>query len=71
VAGGVVTVGLGVLLAAAMPETAFRPPGTSWRSLPDQLIAGVRTVRRSAPLAALVGGTFFAGMSSEGFDRLS
>jgi DHA3 family tetracycline resistance protein-like MFS transporter len=34
-------------------------------------VTGVRSVRHSAVLAAIVGGALFAGMSSEGFDRLS
>jgi len=36
-----------------------------------QVVAGGRAVRRSALLGGIVAGTFFAGLSSEGFDRLS
>lgn len=55
------------------------PAGTGWaaavrggvRSMRDQVVASGREVRRSAMLAGLIGGTVFAGMASEGFDRLS
>ena len=36
-----------------------------------QVVAGGRAVRRSTALAAVLAATLFAGMSSEGFDRLS
>jgi DHA3 family tetracycline resistance protein-like MFS transporter len=55
------------------------PAGSGWataarggvRSMREQVTAGGRQVRRSVMLAGLVGGTLFAGMASEGFDRLS
>ncbi len=55
------------------------PAGAGWaaavrggvRSMRDQVTAGGREVRRSVMLAGLVGGTLFAGMAGEGFDRLS
>jgi DHA3 family tetracycline resistance protein-like MFS transporter len=67
-------IALGVLLALLMPEEGWSPSPTadtsSWRSMRAQLVAGARAVRRSAMLGGLVAGTVFAGMSSEGFDRL-
>ncbi|GIM91701.1 MFS transporter [Paractinoplanes toevensis] len=73
VAGGVLTVLLGVLLVVFMKEERWSPAETrgSWRSMGRQVAAGGRAVRRSTLLAGIVAGTFFAGMSSEGFDRLS
>jgi DHA3 family tetracycline resistance protein-like MFS transporter len=72
VAGGVVTLGLGVLLVVVMTEDNWSPaPVGSWRSMHRQVVDGVRTVRHSAVLTAILGAALFAGMSSEGFDRLS
>ena len=67
--------GFPALAGTAVPA----PAGTGWagavrggvRSMREQLVAGGRQVRRSAMLAGLIGGTLFAGMASEGFDRLS
>ncbi|WP_250005780.1 MFS transporter [Actinoplanes sp. M2I2] len=95
VAGGVLTLALGVLLTVVMPET-WRPaptgswrsaprdsgrsappdsgrsaPTESWRSMRRQVADGARAVRHSTVLAGILGATLFAGMSSEGFDRLS
>ena len=73
VAGGVLTLALGVLLMVLMKEEAWAPGATrgSWRSMRRQVVAGGRAVRGSAVLGGIVAGTFFAGLSSEGFDRLS
>jgi DHA3 family tetracycline resistance protein-like MFS transporter len=73
VAGGGLTLALGVLLMVFMKEEAWSPSETkgSWRSMGRQVVAGGRAVRRSALLGGIVAGTFFAGLSSEGFDRLS
>jgi DHA3 family tetracycline resistance protein-like MFS transporter len=72
VAGGVLTLGLAALLAVFMTEHRWTPTDTgSWRSMGRQVRTGVRAVRGSALLAGAVAGTLFAGMSSEGFDRLS
>ncbi|MFF5294102.1 MFS transporter [Paractinoplanes globisporus] len=74
VAGGLVTVALGVLLMVLMKEERWAPSATthgSWRSMRRQVVTGGRAVRGSALLAGIVAGTFFAGLSSEGFDRLS
>ena len=70
VVGAAVTLALGVLLAFVMPEKGWsRAAGR--QSMRSQLVDGGRAVRRSALLLAVVAGTVFAGMSSEGFDRLS
>ncbi|GAA0588258.1 tetracycline efflux MFS transporter TetA(P) [Paractinoplanes ferrugineus] len=73
VAGGVLTLALGVLLVVFMKEQRWSPAETrgSWRSMGRQIADGVGAVRRSTLLAGIVAGTLFAGMSSEGFDRLS
>jgi MFS transporter, DHA3 family, tetracycline resistance protein len=68
-----VTLAIGLFLALVMPERNFAPvrDHTTWRSMSRQVVAGGRAVRRSAMLTGVVAGTVFAGMSSEGFDRLS
>jgi MFS family permease len=75
VAGGVLTLALGVLLGFVMPEERWSPTATeertTWRSMRGQIVSGGRAVRHSGMLAGIVAGTLFAGMSSEGFDRLS
>jgi len=75
VAGGVLTLALGVLLAFVMKEERWSPTATeertTWHSMRRQVVSGGRAVRRSGLLAGIVAGTLFAGMSSEGFDRLS
>jgi MFS family permease len=73
VTGGVLTLALGALLMVFMKEQAWAPSETtgSWHSMRRQVVAGGRAVRGSALLGGIVAGTFFAGLSSEGFDRLS
>jgi DHA3 family tetracycline resistance protein-like MFS transporter len=75
VVGGVLTLALGVLLGFVMPEERWSPTATeertTWRSMRGQVVSGGRAVRHSGMLAGIVAGTLFAGMSSEGFDRLS
>jgi DHA3 family tetracycline resistance protein-like MFS transporter len=73
IAGAVVTLALGVALIFLMPENGWSPTAvsTGWRSMRDQVVAGTGVVRRSGMLLAVVAATVFAGMSSEGFDRLS
>ena len=70
--GGVLTLALGVLLVVFMKEERWEPGAErgTWRSMGRQVAAGARTIRRSAMLAGVVAATVFAGMSSEGFDRL-
>ena len=73
-AGGVLEILLAVFLIFKMPETGFVPtPGeerTSWKKLGATLTGGLRTIRSRPILMMIVGITAFAGMSSEGFDRL-
>jgi MFS transporter, DHA3 family, tetracycline resistance protein len=75
VAGGVLTLGVGLLLMFVMTEKSWSPTAapdrTTWRSMRRQVVSGGRAVRHSGMLAGIVAGTLFAGMSSEGFDRLS
>jgi MFS transporter, DHA3 family, tetracycline resistance protein len=75
VAGGALTLALGVLLGFVMKEERWSPTATeertTWRSMRGQVVSGGRAVRHSGMLAGIVAGTLFAGMSSEGFDRLS
>jgi DHA3 family tetracycline resistance protein-like MFS transporter len=72
VAGAVLTLALAVLLMVFMRENQWAPTANgTWRSMARQVAAGARAVRRSALLAGIVAGTVFAGLSSEGFDRLS
>ncbi|MBL7253998.1 MFS transporter [Paractinoplanes lichenicola] len=66
VVGAVVTLALAVLLIALMTEDRWSP-ATKREKVSSQLSA----VRGNVVLVAILGGTLFAGMSSEGFDRLS
>jgi DHA3 family tetracycline resistance protein-like MFS transporter len=72
--GGALTVALGVTLAAIMPERNLRPTPAagrpSWRRMEHTARGGFRTVRGRPVLLTLLAVTAFAGMSSEGFDRL-
>jgi DHA3 family tetracycline resistance protein-like MFS transporter len=74
VAGGVVMLGLGVLLAVAMPETGFRPASReevgAVRSMASTARAGGRLMRVRPILLLILGITFFSGMWSESVDRL-
>jgi MFS transporter, DHA3 family, tetracycline resistance protein len=74
VAGGVLLVLLGLVLAVAMPETRFRraAPGelTGVRSMTRTAREGGRLIRTRPVLLLIVGIAFFGGMWSEGFDRL-
>ena len=74
IAAGVVLALLGLLLAAVMPETGFRPAPRdevrAVRSMVETTRAGGRLVRARPVLLLIVGITFFGGMWSEGFDRL-
>jgi MFS transporter, DHA3 family, tetracycline resistance protein len=73
VVGGALTLFLGAILVVLMKEERWSPAETrgSWRSMGRQIAHGARAVRHSTLLAGIVAGTLFAGMSSEGFDRLS
>ncbi|MFC7275374.1 MFS transporter [Paractinoplanes rhizophilus] len=70
VVGGALTLALGVLVMVLMKEERWTPTATR-NSMRRQVVAGGRAVRGSTLLAGIVAGTFFAGLSSEGFDRLS
>ncbi|MBM2621946.1 MFS transporter [Actinoplanes sp. LDG1-06] len=71
VVGAVLTLALGLLLMLLMTENNWRPSPATTGSMRRQVVEGAQAVRHSAVLAAIVGGALFAGMSSEGFDRLS
>ena len=72
--GGALYLGLGLLLALRMPEHGFQPVPRSERSsfaaLGATLGAGLRVVRRSETLMLLLVVGVFAGIASEGYDRL-
>lgn len=74
VAGGLVMLGLGFLLALLMPETGFRPVRYEGvgavRAMTRTGAQGGRLLRRQPILLLIVGIAFFAGMWSEGIDRL-
>jgi len=74
IAGGLVMLGLGCLLALLMPETGFRPAQYEGvgavRSMARTGAQGGRLLRGRPILLLIVGIAFFAGMWSEGIDRL-
>ena len=74
-AGGALTVALGLALILAMPERNFRPSPREGRSSVGQAAAtargGVRLVRSRPILLILLAAALFTGMSEEGFDRLN
>jgi DHA3 family tetracycline resistance protein-like MFS transporter len=74
-AGGVLTVALGLALILAMPERNFRPSPREGRSSVEQAAAtargGFRLVRSRPILLILLAAALFTGMSQEGFDRLN
>lgn len=74
VAGGLVFVSLGGLLALFMPETGFTPARRedvgAIRSMAETGAKGGRLLRARPILLLIVGIAFFAGMWSEAIDRL-
>jgi DHA3 family tetracycline resistance protein-like MFS transporter len=74
VTGGVLTAALAVVGLAAMPETGWqrRAPGSraSLAELRSTAVVGGRLVRARPVLLLILAITFFAGMSTESFDRL-
>ena len=75
IAGGAITFACGILAAALMPEKGFtRKPRAErvapWRELATTAAAGARFVRARTLLLFLLVSEFFAGMSSEAYDRL-
>jgi DHA3 family tetracycline resistance protein-like MFS transporter len=75
VAGGAITFVCGLLTIALMPEDGFtrKPRGeraAPWTELAQTAAAGARFVRARTLLVFLLVSEFFAGMSSEAYDRL-
>jgi DHA3 family tetracycline resistance protein-like MFS transporter len=73
VAGGGFVV-LALLLVAVMPERGFEPAPEGerhrWRALVGTFRQGMGTARRRPLLVTLMGAALFAGLASEGIDRL-
>lgn len=73
--GGGLYLVLGILLTVAMPEREWSPAPrgerTTWRAMSHTLREGARVIRRSETLMLLLLVSLFAGVASEGFDRLS
>jgi DHA3 family tetracycline resistance protein-like MFS transporter len=73
-AGGVLTIALGMGLVFAMPEHNFRPAPREGRTSVQHAAAtvrgGARLVRSRPVLLILLAAALFSGMSEEGFDRL-
>ncbi len=74
VVGGLVMIGLAALLALLMPETGFRPAERDGlgaiRTMTRTGAQGGRLIRGRPILLLVVGIALFAGMWSEGIDRL-
>lgn len=74
VVGGVLQAMLAGWLALAMPEIGFRPvpreQRSTWRHLARTAGDGLAAARRNRVLLALLVVALFAGMSTEGIDRL-
>ena len=73
VLGGVVTLLLGLFMAAAMPEDGFRPlPRSergSWGTMAATFARATRLARQRPELMAILAIALFYGASSEPFDR--
>ena len=73
--GGAIEIGVAVACAFVMPETAFRRGEAGQGASPlaelrSTAVAGTRLVRAQTLLLLIVAIAFFAGMASEGLDRL-
>lgn len=75
VLGGLMLVATAVFLILVMPETGFKPTPredrTTWGQMRHTFKDGLRTVRRSTTLLAILGIGLFYGLFSEGYDRLN
>ena len=73
VLAGLVTLLLGLFMAASMPEDGFRPvprgEQQSWRTMVDVGVRGARLARRRPEFLAVLSIALFYGASSEPFDR--
>jgi MFS transporter, DHA3 family, tetracycline resistance protein len=74
-AGGAIEIAVAVGCVFVMPETAFRRSEVEQRASPlaelkSTAVAGTRLVRAQMLLLLIVAIAFFAGMASEGIDRL-
>jgi DHA3 family tetracycline resistance protein-like MFS transporter len=73
-AGGAISLGVAVACVFVMPETPFRREADHRLSpiaeLRSTAVAGTRLVRAQSLLLLIVAIAFFAGMASEGLDRL-
>lgn len=74
VIGGSLMIVLGLFLVVVMPEDGFKPAPreerNSFQMMTVTFKEGVRSVRGRPTLMMLLGIGFFAGATSEGFDRL-
>jgi len=72
--GALIILATGIFLIIAMRETSFVPAArterNSWKATLVTVRDGMRTIRRSPFLVTFVLIALFAGMSSEGYDRL-
>jgi DHA3 family tetracycline resistance protein-like MFS transporter len=74
--GGALTLGFALFAALFMPETGFQRPATRpqqagpWTSLKSTAGTGLRFVRAQPLLLLILAIAFFAGASTESFDRL-
>lgn len=75
VIAGFLMLGLAIFLIAAMTEHGFQPTPredrSSWGHMRETFLDGARLTRRRPLLLTIFAITFFFGMASEGFDRLS
>lgn len=75
VLGGVMLIAMAVFLIAVMPETGFKPTAredrSTWGQMRHTFTDGLRTVRKSSILLAILGIGLFYGLFSEGYDRLN
>lgn len=72
--GGGLFVALAVLLLVVMPERGFtqtpREDRSSWQAVAETTRSGVRLIRQRPILLTFLGISAFAGLFSEGYDRL-